>query len=175
VIGVNTLKIARVAESIGFAVAIDHVNALVNGQGQVTPTAPPVSGLNDMLRGGAPSDGDRQREQGEQQYAAALEYASRNADQIDGYWDRYSKTCVSSARRGGDRAWFGVYEPNGITITINSAYDCQQFLDTLRTHADRLRAELNRNGEGARRNGVYPGVMRDLRRRYHLDWSGWDR
>jgi putative serine protease PepD len=174
VIGVNTLKVGRVAESIGFAVAIDHVSTLLNGETSAAAPAP-VSGLNDMLRGATPSEGDRQREQGEQQYAAVLEWAARNADQIDTFWNRWSKTCVASARRTGDREWFGVFEPNGITITFHSAYDCEQFLDQLRTNADRIKAEMDKAADGARRLGVYPGVMRDLRRRYRLDWAGWDR
>jgi hypothetical protein len=174
VIGVNTLKIGRVAESIGFAVAIDHVNVLLNGQ-SAAAAPPPVSGLNDMLRGGAPSEGDQQREEGEQQYAAVLEWASRNAEQIDGYWNRYSKTCVSRSRRSGDRPWFAVFEPNGITITPNSAYDCEQFLETLRTNAEGVKTEIDKAADNARRKGVYPGVMRDLRRRHRMDWDGWDR
>jgi hypothetical protein len=174
VIGVNTLKIARVAESIGFAVAIDHALALING-GSQAPAAPPVAGLNDMLRGGAPSEGDAQREQGEKEYAAVLEWADRNGQQIDSYWDRYSKTCVASARRSGDRPWFAIYESNGITITSNSAYDCQQFLDTLRNNATQLKGEVDRVADAARRKGVYPGVMRDIRRRHRMDWPGWER
>jgi hypothetical protein len=175
VIGVNTLKIGRIAESIGFAVAIDHVSVLLNGQSSMAAAPPPVSGLNDIMRGGAPSEGDQQREEGEQQYRAVLEWASRNADQIDGYWTRYSKTCVASARRSGDRPWFGVFEPNGVTITGHSAYDCGEFLSTLRTNAERVKAEVDKAADGARRKGVYPGVMRDLRRRFRMDWAGWDR
>ena len=175
VIGVNTLKIARAAESIGFAVAIDHASALLTSNGSVTTSAPPpVSGLNDMLRGN-PSDGDHQRRRGEQQYAAMLEWAVRNADQIDTYWERYSKTCVTNARRSGDRPWFAVYEPNGISITFHSAYDCEQFMDTLRTNAGRVKAEMDKAADEARRSGVYPGVLRDMRRRHRLDWTGFDR
>jgi hypothetical protein len=29
--------------------------------------------------------------------------------------------------------------------------------------------------EAARQADVYPGTRRDLRRRYHLDYPGWDR
>jgi S1-C subfamily serine protease len=174
VIGVNTLKIGRIAESIGFAVAIDHAGALLNGQTSRATAAPPVSGLNDMLRGGV-SEGDQQREQGEQQYAAVLEWASRNADQVDDYWNRYSKTCVTSTRRSGDRPWFAVWETNGIVISFHSAYNCEQFLDTLRTNADRIKAEVDKVTDVARRKNVYPGVMRDMRRRQRLDWPGWDR
>jgi hypothetical protein len=29
--------------------------------------------------------------------------------------------------------------------------------------------------EAARQSGVYPGVLRDLRRTHRLEWSGWNR
>jgi hypothetical protein len=171
VIGVNTMKIARVAESLGFAVAIDHVDALLNGQKPMLAAASPASGLNDILQGGARPEGERLREEGEQGYTAVLEAASRSADQIDSYWNQYSKTCVQSVRRQTDRPWFGVYEPNGVSINVHSAYDCERFLDSVRTNAERLKAELEKASEVARRKGVYPGVIRDLRRRHRLDWE----
>ena len=56
-----------------------------------------------------------------------------------------------------------------------SAYDCRAWLDTVRTNAGTVRAEVARATEAARQNGVYPGVMRDLRREYKMDWAGWER
>ena len=29
--------------------------------------------------------------------------------------------------------------------------------------------------EAARRAGIYPGESRDLRKRYRLEWDGWER
>jgi hypothetical protein len=60
-------------------------------------------------------------------------------------------------------------------ISFHSAYNCEQFLDTLRTNADRIKAEVDKVTDVARRKNVYPGVMRDMRRRHRLDWPGWDR
>jgi S1-C subfamily serine protease len=171
VIGVNTLKIARVAESLGFAVAIDHVGALLNGQSSMATAASPASGLHDMLQGGARPEGERLRDEGEQGYTAVLEAASRSADQIDNYWNQYSKTCVSSVRGQYDRPWFGVFTPNGVAINVHSAYDCERFLDSVRTNAERLKTEVEKGSEAARRKGVYPGVIRDMRRKHRLDWE----
>lgn len=171
VIGVNTMKITQVAESLGFAVAIDHVGVLLNGHASMTATASPAVGLSDILQGGARPEGDRLREEGEQGYAAVLEAASRSADQIDSYWNQYSKSCVLSVRRQSERPWFSVFEPNGVSINLHSAYDCERFLDSVRTNAERLKAELEKASEVARRKGVYPGVIRDLRRRHRLDWE----
>ena len=174
VIGVNTLKVARGAESIGFAVAIDHARDLLSGQSRAAGQAP-VAGLDTMLRAGGPSEGEQRREQGEAHYTAAIEWAARNGEQIDSYWARYAPSCVTSSRRAGDREWFAVYEPNGVAITAHSQVNCTQFLDMVQRNALQLKAEVDKASEAARRNGVYPGVMRDVRRRYRMDWPGWDR
>jgi hypothetical protein len=68
-----------------------------------------------------------------------------------------------------------VYEPNGVRIAPTSAYDCEQWLSTLRTEADTVRAAIVQGAEFARRQGVYPGVMRSLRREHRMEWSGWER
>jgi S1-C subfamily serine protease len=34
---------------------------------------------------------------------------------------------------------------------------------------------MEKAAEAARQAGVYPGVLRDLRRQHRLQWSGWDR
>ncbi len=173
VIGINTMSFTR-AQSLSFAVAIDHAMPLITGQRTSLAAAAPHEQMTAAMRGG-PSDGDRQREQGEQRYDSMLKWATREADEIDGYWHRYSKSCITNARRSGDRAWFAVYETNGVTVSGISEYDCQQFLTTVSNQAERIRDTMNTEGDTARRAGVYPGVLRDLRRRYRLDWSGWDK
>jgi hypothetical protein len=56
-----------------------------------------------------------------------------------------------------------------------SNLDCQGWLDSLRNNATQIRTTVDQAAEIARRSGVYPGVMRDIRRRNRLDWNGWDR
>jgi hypothetical protein len=175
VIGVNSLAISKgVAESLAFAVAIDHAAQLLNGQGSLTAQTP-LAGLNQMMRGGAASERDQQRERGAQIYAKTLEWASRNADQLDSSWQKYAKSCVASSSRAGDRAWFAVFEPNGIRLTGYSAYDCGGWLNAVRTNAEAIKSEVDKAAEVARQSDVYPGVMRELRRRHRMEWSGWER
>jgi hypothetical protein len=173
VIGINSMGLSRGAgEGLAFAVAIDHAAPLLNGQ--TSPAAAtPLESLKQAM--GAPSEGDQMRDRGAQMYAKVVEWAARNGDQLDGYWNRYATSCVMTAVRVGTRSWFAIYEPKGITLTAGSAYDCGSFLNTVRTSADQIRSELDRAAETARQNGVYPGAMRDLRRQYRMDWSGWDR
>jgi len=51
----------------------------------------------------------------------------------------------------------------------------QPDLDMAATLGPNFRAELEKAAELARQRGVFPGTARDLRRRYRLTWSGWDR
>jgi hypothetical protein len=172
VIGVNSIGVAgRSAQGLAFAVAIDHALSLLNGQ--VTASAyTPLDALNRAM--GAPSENDQMRSQGEQGYAKVLEWAARNADQIDAYWGRYASTCVSGPVRSGDRPWFAVYDAGAVRLNGTSIYDCQSWLDTVRSNALQVKAEVDRAAEAARQAGVYPGVLRDLRRRYRMQWSGWE-
>ena len=173
VIGVNSMAVApRAGAGLAFAVAIDHATPLLNGQTSLA-AATPLDGLNRMM--GAPSAGDEMRRRGEEAYRKAVEWASRNGDQLDSYWNRYAQTCVTTAAHAGDRAWFAVLEPNGVRITATSVYDCGSWLNTVRTNAETIRTELTRAAETARQSGVYPGVMRDMRKQVRFDWTGWDK
>ena len=60
-------------------------------------------------------------------------------------------------------------------LGTSSTVDCPRWFDAVKTRADALRVEMERAGEAARQRGVFPGTARDLRRRYRLQWSGWDR
>ena len=79
----------------------------------------------------------------------------------------------ATTTHSGDRPWFAVFDANGIKLANNSQYDCNNWLDSVRTNAATIRAEMTKAAEAARRNGVFPGVMRDIRRQFKLDWPGW--
>jgi hypothetical protein len=173
VIGVNSLRVAQqTAEGVAFAVAIDHATQLLNGQ-RASDNQTPLNSLTQML--GGRSDSDDQRARGEHDYTRILEWAAKSAGELDNYWNRYAGTCVTAARSVGDRAWFAVYETSGVTLGTNTSVNCSSWLDTVRTNAGRIREEVEKAAETARQRGVYPGTVRDLRRRHRLQWSGWDR
>ncbi len=175
VIGVNSMGVARqVGEGLAFAVAIDHAVPLMNGQAPASAGLTPLEGLNRAMSGSA-SQGDQMRQNGEAAYRKTLQWAAGNAEQLDDYWNRYAKSCVTTATRTGSREWFAVYEPNGVRLANVSEHDCAGWLASVRSNAATIRDELVKAGEAARRNGVFPGVTRDLRRQHRLDWTGWDR
>ncbi len=173
VIGVNSMRIAeRGGQGLAFAVAIDHAAPLLAGRPAAVASTP-LQGLNSVMEG-SPDAGDL-RERGTEAYEAALEEVVDRASEIDRFWTRYAPSCVSRTTPAGDRPWFAVWEPDGVRISQSGAYDCEDFLRQVRTNADAIRAAMAQAGEAARRQGVYPGVMRDLRRQQRLEWRGWDR
>ena len=172
VIGINSMAIQKqVGEGLGFAIAIDHAIALL--QGQNTPSATtPLAGLNQAM--GGPSEGDQRRAAGKEGLEKTFDSASKNGDRLDGSWDQFTHACVARASRSGDRAWFALFEANGVTLVDrNSTYDCASWMNDLRNNALQIRDAMEKATELARRGGVYPGEIRDLRRRYRLEWSGW--
>ncbi len=171
VIGVNSM-VSRGAEGLAFAVAIDHATPLLNGRVEAAAQTP-LSALNAAMSGRP--ENEQARDQGEAAYAKALEWAAREAASIDDYWGRYATSCVSASVRSGDRPWFSVFEPDGVTLGNRSNIDCRGWLDAVTADARPVRTEVARATEAARRSGVYPGAMRDLRRRHRMEWSGWEK
>jgi uncharacterized protein YecT (DUF1311 family) len=173
VIGVTTLKLSRAtAESLGFAVAIAHAVPLVEGKavatGAGTAAAPSLAvGLD----GGTTAD--RRRREGEAAFDQNLRVLQQRADQIDGQWRRLRENCHVDAQAGdAQRAWFVVRDRDPSRIGANAA--CASLLGDIAGSASQFSAAIGLAVESARRAGVYPGTLRDMRRRYRLDWSGWE-
>ena len=174
VVGVNSMKVGT-ASSIGFAVAADHVRTLVDNPSgtSATPAGSPGSSLIASAQKPAGA-GDDPRAQAFAAYETALKAVQGRADQIDDYWDRFKKSCNSVAPgTGGDRQWFGVWSK---APEIRAAIpDCNVWLNDLVQLASGVRTTMTAAEESARRGGVYPGEARDLRRKYHLAWDGWEK
>jgi hypothetical protein len=93
---------------------------------------------------------------------------------VDGYWERYASACVRGTVNGGSRPWLAALDANGVAIAAAQS-GCVEWLDTVRKHARDIDQDVRAANETARRAGVFPGVLRDLRRQHRLDWNGWDR
>jgi S1-C subfamily serine protease len=171
VIGINSIGFSR-AQGLAFAVAVDHAPPLIEGRIDASAQTPLGELRNAM---GGPSAPDQARVTGEYEYAEVLKRAEGRADQLDGYWNRYSRSCVSKAIYTGDRPWFAVLEPSGVSMTHVSNIDCEGWFDTITTNARPIFDEVAKATETARRSGVYPGTLRDLRRRHRMEWAGWEK
>jgi hypothetical protein len=172
VIGINTMGI-RSAESLGFAVAINHAMALVSNtpsSPMVVPRSAPV-----MAMPSAPAQSDSQRSKGQANYERNLTALGRRADQIDGEWQNLQRNCLVNVPSASDaqRPWFTLRD----TMPTFKTADvwCANRLDGLAGMVRQFAQAMSEAGEQARRAGVYPGVMREVRRKCRMDWTGWDR
>jgi hypothetical protein len=156
---------------VAFAVAIDHATQLLNGE-RVTDTQTPLGSLTQMLDGR--SENDAQRQRGEQDYARALEGVSRAAAE----WTpsgRVTHRAASSAPSRTATTLVRGTHAGPVRVGTSMTIDCRAWFDAVKTRADAVRAEMDKAGEVARQRGVFPGTTRDLRRRYRMQWAGWDR
>lgn len=172
VIGVTTLKMMRGAESLGFAVAIAHAVPLIEGRyvptGLGTSAAP---SLHAVARG---SEVDTARATGGARFEQAMQSASQRADQIDQQWQRFNSNClVNPMSSDAQRDWFALRDQTPTYKTPTTW--CTSFARDLQGYVRELGDFMSQASEQARRAGVYPGTLRDTRRKYRLDWSGWDR
>jgi S1-C subfamily serine protease len=169
VIGVNSMAVSRhVAQGLGFAIAIEHVERLLTN-GHAGPGPSPSDGLQRLLA--PPAAADDRRGEGVQALTRSLAAAARGADELDAHWRRYATTCIARAATLGDRTWFATLHPDGVEIQMASGYDCGGWVTTVRSHALELRSVVEAAVEAARRAGVYPGTIRDLRRKFRLSWE----
>jgi S1-C subfamily serine protease len=174
VIGINTLKVSGAAESLGFAVAVDHVQNLLSGGRAAAPlvaSAAPSQSLAPAF--GGRSSTDVAREHGTQRYAQVVEAASRQAARLDAYWNRIKANCAVHAAAGYDREWFGLWD--GRTTLTSPDPSCGSAIDDLEELSADVRRVMAEAQEDARRASALPGQLRDIRRRYRMDWIGFER
>ena len=176
VIGITTLKMALNSESLGFAVAIDHARPLLEGRPAERVSAGPgdqASPLSGAFTA-APSQTDAMRSEGAAQFERVMQAVARRADSLDDYWNRFRNACqVSVPAASGDREWFTVWDRQP---SFNAAdVQCVRWLSDIQQIASGIRSVMVTTDEAARTASVYPGVRRDLRHKYRLDWDGWER
>jgi len=173
VIGINTMGI-RNAQGISFAVGVDHARELLSGSHVAKTDSTPIRALNDSLGTTPTSDADAARAKATRAYDSALSALSTRADQLDNYWRRFKSDCYEgSVAAGLDREWFSVFERDKLHGMVSPG--CSGAFSTVLNEANVIKRSVAVAEEAARRADVYPGVRRDLRRHYHLDYAGWDR
>ncbi len=100
VVGINTMKITGAAESLGFAVAVDHARGHVERRkGPLVPSRLLRSpARRSHRRSAARSSTDAAREDGTRRYGQFVEGVARRAAQLDSYWERIKANCAVACR-----------------------------------------------------------------------------
>jgi S1-C subfamily serine protease len=172
VIGINTMGI-RSAESLGFAVAINHAMSVISNSAPAPVVVPP--GTPAIAMPTTPSETDALRTRGQEKYQHYMTELAQRADQLDGTWDNFQRNCLVNPMSVGDaqRSWF-VLRDTRPTFKAADVW-CGNRLETVVQSAVAFAQAMKMVGEEARRAGVYPGILREIRRKYRLDWTGWER
>jgi S1-C subfamily serine protease len=175
VIGIATMGMrSEVAQGLSFGIAIEHARSLLAGQ-RSAATGTPVSSLNQAMSGkpGA-SEGDNVRDEGGRTYEQAIAGLARSADALDGRWRSFKGSCYEGRVAGSfDREWFALWDQRAMQGVVSPGCD-SAFADIRRVAQD-IRDGVTGAEESARRAGVYPGTLRDVRRKHRLDNPGWAR
>jgi len=176
VIGITTMGIRPdAAQGLSFAVAIDHAQALLAGQ-RSQATGTPLAALSQAMNGASAvsSEADTRRTQGAQRYQQTMAAIARRADELDGHWQTFKKSCYEGRVVGAfDREWFALWEPRAMQGAV--APGCGAIFNDVRRVADEVRAAVVAAEEAARQADVYPGVRRDVLRSNRLEYAGWAR
>jgi S1-C subfamily serine protease len=175
VIGINSMKIAGSAESLGFAIAIDHAKSFLNNGRPADAIFSSSPGASESL---APafagrSTTDDARDAGMRTYEQTVRAAAQRAAQLDDYWTRIKANCPVRVTPGYDRDWFGLWD--GRTELTTPDLSCAAAVRDLNQMAVGVRSAMADAHEAARHAAVLPGQLRDIRRRYRMDWPGFDK
>jgi S1-C subfamily serine protease len=177
VLGVTTAKMGGAAEGLGFAVAAEHVIALVEGRPAVAPPPTPTAavGASPIVPpvGSGTSSMDARRAANLEALERDIQQLAANAAQIDAEWSRFQRICQPRSTSDGDRAWFALASSR--TALAGQDANCPYWLGDLENASRAFGTAMRGVGEAARRAGLLPGDLRTLRRRYRLDWTGFDR
>jgi S1-C subfamily serine protease len=178
VLAVATAK-ARGSESIGFAVAAEYALALLAGRGSSPVQAlvrPGTEGGLDQGQAAGPTESDAARAQALRGFDGQMAALGRQAAQFARMVERFRDKCVNEQVAGPgvrDASWQEATAYVEMDRAI--AVECLGGREQIRSLRRDVSAALEAAEEQARRDGLYPGEIREIRRRHGLDWDGWTR
>ena len=175
VVGITTAKMAA-AESLGFAIAIDHAKLLMNGQTSVASrSASPRSSDGSLASAFASQDvseSDAAHARALQRFEARIRAVAQSADQTDNAWRQYVSSCGGPGAANVSRGWFGLFRRTS-EAGIETRSGCQSLRDQIASRAEQIATAIRDAAEEARREGVFPGETREVQRKYRMEWEGW--
>jgi hypothetical protein len=123
------------------------------------------------------SEMDIRRRLGAEDFERAMSVVAIKADQADVAWQRFVEGChknvtsVTAVAGAADRQWL-VFA--GVNVTTSQSTAACAEAGTFFALVRQVRSGVCVAEDRARQSWVYPGVRRDLRRKYRLDWDGWE-
>ena len=174
VVGINTMKITGAAESLGFAVAVDHARSMLGGGGRhqqlcrFVGTAQPAACARVRRRDRRPTPPAKTVRGDTRRSSKARRAGLRSSIR---YWDRIKANCGVRVAPGYDREWFGLWD--GRTSLTSPDSSCVSAVSELeRSRRRSANGDGRRAGRGAPRVGAARARLREIRRRHRMDWPG---
>jgi hypothetical protein len=175
-IGINSLGVrSAVAQGLSFAIAVEYASDLLAGRAPAAG-ATPLSTLTQAMQSGQTTSGEgaRARANADTAFERAMADVAQRADALDDYWRRFAAACYQGHIVGSfSRGWFAVLDSRAMPGIV--APGCSVSFEELRQRANGIAAEVRALDERAREADVYPGTRRDARRKFRLDYVGWER
>lgn len=185
----QTVELDDTVGGVGNVAAGDHVIlALRNEPGRdrvsaiMKSTAPAPAEAADR-QGKAParttsSMGDRPRLLTGRNAAAAFSQRvaalSAQASRVDSLWTGFRGNCSVTLNQPyeGAREWFSIWD-DVVRADLSSGF-CRDLFNQIVGQGEIIKQAMGA-AEDAARQELLPGAIRDVRRRYSMDWDGWDR
>jgi hypothetical protein len=106
-------------------------------------------------------------------FGARVASMAGEADRVDRVWSRFRSSCnvVAGRPRDGARGWFVVWQGSSIRADLPGR-DCRDLFDQIIELGDPIRGGMTAAQDVARRS-LSPADIREIRRRYAMDWDGW--
>lgn len=98
---------------------------------------------------------------------------ARQAGEVDGSWNAFRTACsvtLKSTYLEG-RDWFSLWD-NAAQMDVTSGH-CRDLFNQVVGQGETVKAGMVGAEEAARKAALEPGELRDVRRRYAMEWSGW--
>jgi hypothetical protein len=136
------------------------------------PTLAPLAPSPEASVAESESEAEARRRIGTEEFENAMTAVAAKADEADVAWHGYVAGCrveLTSAQPVADREWL-VYAYSPTTHWADACSDASTF----RTLSTQVHDAMCAAEDHAQKNWVLPGVRRDLRHRFRVEWDGWD-
>jgi hypothetical protein len=91
---------------------------------------------------------------------------------LDDLWIAFAEYCRPTLRGGRyDRDWFSLFDSQ-TQVDLSSGY-CRDLYNEIVGRGENIKRAMTRAEDNALRAGLYPGDVREARRRHALEWEGW--
>jgi hypothetical protein len=109
-----------------------------------------------------------------QAFEASMARLAARVEEVDSAFARYRDSCLGLPSVFGlqARSWMGIWD--GQTTPTETNDQCEPMLSYAIRIGESVQRGVRTAEDQARRSGVLPGVRRQIRAQYGMEWDGWD-